>query len=174
MFELDWIVILSVIELFRLIDVCVRLHDLIDPLLDNPHVRHHVDLRDALCPKQLGILLAVEQVEYLLHARHDGLHTALPVVEVECEPLGLALQLPQAHLHLLDVSSPLYVLVAQVRRVPQSLDLPRDALDLVLQTLDVLRLVVDELEQTEVPLLRLDELSHQHVRVFDTRRLFDL
>ena len=71
LFELDDIIILPIIKLLSLIDIGIRLHYLIDPLLDYPHIRHHIDLSDPLCPKQLRILLTVEQVEYLLHARHD-------------------------------------------------------------------------------------------------------
>jgi hypothetical protein len=160
LFELNHIIIFPIIKLLRLIDIRIRLHYLIDPLFYDPHVRHHIDLRDPLRPEQLGILLAVEEVEYLLDARHDRLDAALPVVEVEREPLRLALQLPQLHLHLLDVSAPLDILVRQVCGVTEPLNLLGEGGDLVLKAVDILGLIVDELKETEVALLSLDELGH--------------
>ena len=122
LFELNQIIIFPIIKLLTLIDVSICLHYFIYLLLDYPHIRHHIALRDPLCPEQLRILLAVEEVEYLLHARHDRLDAPLPVVEVQGEPLRLALQLPQSHLHLLDVLAPLDVLVSQISRVSETVD----------------------------------------------------
>lgn len=159
LFKLDNIIILPIIKLFSLINVRIRLHYLIDSLLDYPHVRHHINLSDALSPEQLRILLAVQQVEYLLHTRHDRFDASLAIVEVECEPLCLTLQLPQFHLHLLDVSSTLDVLVGQICGVSQSFDFLSDLGDLGLETVNILGLVVDKLEETKVALLGLDELG---------------
>jgi hypothetical protein len=122
LFELNQIIIFPIIKLLTLIDVRICLHYFIYLLLDYPHIRHHIALSDPLCPKQLRILLAVEQVEYLLHARHDRLDAPLPVVEVQGEPLCLALQLPQSHFHLLDVLAPLNVLVGQISGVSETVD----------------------------------------------------
>ena len=91
LFKLDDIIILPIIKLFGLINICVCLHYLIYPLFDYPHVCHHIYLSDSLSPKQLGILLTIQQVEYLLHTRHDRFDAPLAVVEVECEPLRLTL-----------------------------------------------------------------------------------
>jgi hypothetical protein len=122
LFELNQIIIFPIIKLLTLIDECIRLHYFIYLLLDYPHIRHHIALSDPLSPEQLRILLAVEQVEYLLHARHDRLDPPLPVVEVQGKPLCLALQLPQSHLHLLDVLASLDILVGQISRVSETVD----------------------------------------------------
>jgi hypothetical protein len=98
-----------------------------------------------LSPKQLGILLTIQQVEYLLHTRHDRFDAPLAVVEVKCEPLRLTFQLPQFHFHLLDVSAALDVLVGQICGVSQSLDFLGDLGDLGLESINVLGLVVDKL-----------------------------
>ena len=159
LFKLDNIIILPIIKLFGLINVSIRLHYLIYPLFDYPHVRHHIYLSDSLSPKQLGILLTIQQVEYLLHTRHDRFDTPLAVVEVECEAFRLTLQLPQFHFHLLDVSAALDVLVGQICGVSQSLDFLGDLGDLGLEPVNVLGLVVDKLEETKVALFGFDELG---------------
>lgn len=91
LFKLNSIIIFSIVKLFCLIDICICLHDLIDPLLNYTHISHHIDLGDTLGAKQLRILLAVEEVKYLLDTRHDRLDTPLPVVEVKREPLCFTL-----------------------------------------------------------------------------------
>ncbi len=76
---------------------------------------------------------------------------------------------------MLDVSQPLDVLGRKVlRRVPQPLELLVDRCYLVLESVDIVGLAINEVEEPEVALLGLDELGHQDIRVFDVGRLFDL
>jgi hypothetical protein len=99
------------IELLLLLYVVVCLQDLIDSLLYDSHVCHHVILSHALCTQKLNVrlLIALNEVEYLLHAGHNGFEASLRVVIVHLKPLRVTLYSSQLLLHSLDVLPSLHV-----------------------------------------------------------------
>ncbi len=64
------------VVLLLLLDVSVALQYLINALLNNAHIGHHIGLRDPLRPQQLLVRLgiALDHVEYVLDRRLDGVH----------------------------------------------------------------------------------------------------
>lgn len=91
-------VIISLVKLLAVYNVSVSLEQLINPLLDDPHKCHHVELCDPLGPKQLFICYAIQQIEDTLYAGHDTLQLPMGDVVISLKVLCLLLNVAELRL----------------------------------------------------------------------------
>jgi len=150
------------------------LEDLVDSLLNDAHVGHHVRLRHSLRPQELSVSLRItlHDIEYIFNASFDRVHFSLCLAILKAKLFCLHFRFRELFFQLLEQLLPL--VIRGGARAPLPINFFLHISNLHLQVFNFIAELIHKLEEGEVLFLGLDEILHQLVDVMNPCGRFDL